>query len=156
MQIETTETTEDRRFTVATADTKSKKLGRKGVTSLSRLAILLEKITSTSSMTQREIADAVGFKNQNMITMIKQGDAKLPLDRVPAMAGALGVDPLMLFNLALEQFYTADAIKDLQGILPPALSAPEKELIDLVREAGKKGKGLSADRLQQVRELLQG
>jgi transcriptional regulator with XRE-family HTH domain len=150
------ETNEDRRFTVAPADTKSKKLGRKNVTELSRLAILLEKHTASSGKTQRQIADAVGFNNQNMITMIKQGDAKLPLDRVPAMAHVLGVDPLMLFNMAIEQFYTPDAVKALQDIIPPALSVAERALIDVVREAGKKGKQLTAERIDKIRELLEG
>lgn len=149
MQTETQTTS--RGINVATETTKARKVGLANRDKLSRVAILLEKHTSTSSMTQRQIADAVGFKNQNMITMIKQGDAKLPIDRVPAMARTLGIDPLHLFNMALEQFYTPDAIKDLQGILPPALSPPERELIDLVR---KKGKALTPERLQQIRDLL--
>lgn len=152
MQSETS--TESRGFHMASDDTKARKIGLKNKGKLSKIAILLEKHTSTSSMTQREIADAVGFKNQNMITMIKQGDAKLPIDRVPAMARVLGLDPLQLFNMALEQFYTPEAIKDLQAILPPVLSAPERELINLVREAGKNGKQLTLERLQQVRDIL--
>jgi transcriptional regulator with XRE-family HTH domain len=139
---------------VALADTKSKKLGRKNVNQLSRLALLLEKVTSTSNRTQREIAEEAGFKNQNMITMIKQGDAKLPLDRVPAMAHALRIEPLQLFNLALEQFYQDEALKELQAILPPALTPAEKELIDIVREAGKKGNALTPAHLEKIRELL--
>lgn len=37
--------------------------------------------------------------------MIKTGDAKLPLDRVPALAKALNVDAKHLFRLALDQHY---------------------------------------------------
>lgn len=145
---------QSRGTSVVTADTKSKKLGRKNTGELSRLALLLEKITSTSSMSQREIAEAAGFKNQNMITMLKQGDAKLSIDRVPAMAAALGVDPLHLFHLALEQFYSEETIKALKDILPPELTPAEKQLIDTVREAGKKGKALKPEHIEKIRELL--
>jgi transcriptional regulator with XRE-family HTH domain len=56
---------------------------------------------------QAEIASAAGFPNRNMLSMIKTGDAKLPLDRVPALAKALECDPAMLFKLAVEQQDTA-------------------------------------------------
>lgn len=52
---------------------------------------------------QREIALEAGFVNPNIISMIKAGSSKLALDRVPAMAKALDVDPKYLFTLALEQ-----------------------------------------------------
>ncbi|WP_328799879.1 hypothetical protein [Pseudoroseicyclus tamaricis] len=52
---------------------------------------------------QAEIARDAGFVNANMVTMIKQGSAKLALDRVPMLAAALEVDPRYLFRLALEQ-----------------------------------------------------
>ena len=35
---------------------------------------------------QAEIAEEAGFLNANMLTMLKQGATKLPLDRVPALA----------------------------------------------------------------------
>ena len=45
--------------------------------------------------TQAEIAEEAGFVNPNMVTMIKQGATKLPIDRVPALAKALEVDPAL-------------------------------------------------------------
>lgn len=54
---------------------------------------------------QREIAFEVGYDRPNNISMIKNGDTKLPLDKVPAFAKALGVDPKHLYRLALEQHY---------------------------------------------------
>ncbi|MFO1125927.1 MAG: hypothetical protein U1E25_12090 [Methylocystis sp.] len=38
--------------------------------------------------------------------MVKKGDTALPLDKVPAFAKALDVDPKHLFRLALEQNHT--------------------------------------------------
>ena len=53
--------------------------------------------------TQAEIAAEAGFINVNVLTMIKNGSNRLPLDRVPALAKALDSDPRRLFQLALEQ-----------------------------------------------------
>jgi transcriptional regulator with XRE-family HTH domain len=42
---------------------------------------------------QIEIATEAGFVNPNMLSLIKSGATKVPLDRVPALARALEVDP---------------------------------------------------------------
>lgn len=97
-----------------------------------RLAKLIDKAIDKSSKSQREIADAVGFKNSNMITMIKQGHAKLPLDRVPAMARVLGIDAGPLFQLALEQFYSKEAIRELDRVIITP-SDFERNLLNAVR-----------------------
>jgi hypothetical protein len=52
---------------------------------------------------QIEIATEAGFVNPNMVSLIKSGASKVPLDRVPALARALEVDPKLLFLMALEQ-----------------------------------------------------
>jgi hypothetical protein len=70
-----------------------------------RLAKYLEKriLELRPKKTQTAIANQVGFINPNMLAMIKAGTAKLPLDRVSALATALECDPVMLFQLAVEQ-----------------------------------------------------
>lgn len=66
---------------------------------------------------QRDIAREAGYKNQNMITMIKQGHAKAALDKVPTLGRALEVDPKEFVLLALEQFYSKDVINQLMADL---------------------------------------
>jgi transcriptional regulator with XRE-family HTH domain len=44
--------------------------------------------------TQAEIASEAGFANANMMTFLKNGRNKVPLDRVPSLAQALEVDPV--------------------------------------------------------------
>lgn len=136
------------------ADMKSPKLGRNGQP-LSRLALLVERITTTSSRSQREIADIAGFKNQNIITMIKQGESKLPLDRVPGMARALNVDPYELFQLALEQYYSHDVRAELLEIIPPALSKDERQVIDIIRQAQEKGAQLTPERVEAIQKVFE-
>ncbi|WP_065331639.1 helix-turn-helix domain-containing protein [Tritonibacter mobilis] len=53
--------------------------------------------------TQGEIAVEAGFANANMMTFLKNGRNKVPLDRVPSLAQALEVDPAYLMRLTLEQ-----------------------------------------------------
>lgn len=70
--------------------------------------------------TQNSIASEAGFVNPNMLTMIKVGRVKLPLDRVLALAKALECDPVMLFMMAFEQLGggTSElAIKQIFGTL---------------------------------------
>jgi len=52
---------------------------------------------------QLDIATEAGFVNPNMLSLIKSGATKVPLDRVPALARALEADPRFLFLMALEQ-----------------------------------------------------
>lgn len=79
---------------------------------LSRIATVvrdrIEELKGVKS--QLDIAREVGYQNQNMITMIKQGNAKVALDRVSALAKALDVNPREFTLLALQQFYSADTI----------------------------------------------
>ncbi len=51
---------------------------------------------------QNEIAEEAGFKNVNMLSMIKSGTSKLPLGRVVALALALDCDPKLFFRPAFE------------------------------------------------------
>ena len=52
---------------------------------------------------QAQIASEAGFVNANVLSMLKSGKTKLPLDRVPALAAALDCDPSRLFRMAVEQ-----------------------------------------------------
>ena len=83
--------------------------------------------------TQKEIANKAGYKNQNMISMIKQGDGKVSLDRVEDLADALEVDPKKLMILAMEQFYSPKLLGRMMKILGVeyhAVIAAEKEKVE--------------------------
>lgn len=69
--------------------------------------------------TQREIATEIGYDKPNMISMFKRGEARVPLDKIPLLAKALGVDPAHMFRLALEQYWPdrGDIIAKLFGRL---------------------------------------
>src|SRR5271156_1635106 len=55
--------------------------------------------------TQREIAQEACFELPDIISMFKRGETRVPLDRIPLLSKALGVDPAHMFRLALEQYW---------------------------------------------------
>ena len=85
---------------------------------------------------QREIAEIAGYSNQNMISMIKQGHTKVALDRAFLLAKALDADPVKVMRMALEQFYTPLAIRDLETALGTA-SRNEIRILEYIRELTK-------------------
>ncbi len=85
--------------------------------------------------TQSEIAAEAGFINANMLTMLKQGANKVPLDRVPALARALDCDPAWLLRLALEQGEGSTAAVAISEILGEPISQNERAWIHEIREA---------------------
>lgn len=87
-----------------------------------------------SSRTQREIAEAIGFGNPNIITMLKQGHTKVPLTRVGALARVLDIDPGYLMRMVLEEYMpdTWQAVEQSLGRM--LLSEDEERLVRVFRE----------------------
>lgn len=85
--------------------------------------------------TQAEIAEEAGFVNQNMITMLKKGSTKVPIDRVPALAKALESDPALLLRLALEQSEGSTAAAAIYEIIGQPISKNEMAWIVEIRDA---------------------
>lgn len=81
---------------------------RKTVASLSsnpRIHQFLTHHIEKSGLTQREIAKACGFGRPNMVSMLKTGDTRMPLERLGAMADVLKVDAYDLFVLWMKTYY---------------------------------------------------
>lgn len=71
-----------------------------------------------SGKTQRTIAEESGFDKPNIISMFKQGDAKIPISRIPALSRALGVDPRRFLAIAMEEYQP-----EVWGVLKSILGA---------------------------------
>ncbi len=102
-----------------------------------RLAKFIEKrvLELRPDKSQAEIAKAAGFLNPNMITMLKTGATKLPLDRVSSLAAALDCDPRLLFNLALEQMGGATTVRAIEEIFGTIVTRNEVAWIGEIRNA---------------------
>lgn len=82
---------------------------------------------------QKAIARDAGFESPNIITMIKQGQTKLPLDKIGPMASAVGADPMQLFRLCFAE-YLPETWAAIEGYFDTALSGDERVLIHAMRD----------------------
>ena len=85
--------------------------------------------------TQAEIASEAGFANANMMTFLKNGQNKVPLDRVPSLAKALEVDPAYLMRLALDQAVGETAAKAITEIFGTPATENEQGWLNELRDA---------------------
>lgn len=87
-----------------------------------------------SELTQREIADRVGFKHANIISMLKSGETRVPLDRIPALANTLGVDEREFLLLAIAEYHPGvhEVLVDVLGL---PLSDAELGILTMFRMA---------------------
>lgn len=72
-------------------------------------------------ISQTELAQRLGFKRPTMISMMKTGKARVPLDKVEKLAEAMDVDPSFLIILAVEQYFEGreDALRRIFGRVVP-------------------------------------
>ncbi len=54
-------------------------------------------------LTQRFVADRIGLATPDFVSLVEQGRRRLDLDRVPALATALGLEPRTLCAMALAE-----------------------------------------------------
>jgi len=101
----------------------------------SKVADYIAAAIEKSSKTQLEISAEAGFPRSSVLSMIKQGQTKMPMARIPQMAKALDVDAVEFFRLAMSEY-----MPELQRIADEMyarerLSAAEVELLQQVRKA---------------------
>lgn len=112
---------------------------------------------SVNGKTQADIAAEVGYDKPNMIAMWRNGSAKIPLDKVPAAAKALGIDPAFLFRLAMAQYWP-ELSKTIAQIFGTVLTKNETALIEKVREIMKDDEvpHLTRDMERKLKAVLTG
>ena len=83
---------------------------------------------------EREIAEEIGFHNPETIRRIKDGELRLPLDLVGAIAKALEVDAPYLANLWL-----ASHVPDGSDLVEPMMTPNETEILEIIRNVTEHG-----------------
>jgi hypothetical protein len=81
---------------------------------------------------QNIIAKEAGFEKPNIITMLKQGKTRLPLERVGPMAKALETDPVYLLQLCMKE-YTPETWNAIEPYLDSAMTEDERKLLCALR-----------------------
>jgi len=102
-----------------------------------RLAAFIEHriLQLSPRKSQRDIGLEAGFRNVNMLSMIKSGTTKLALDRVPALAKALDSDPRHLFLLALEQAGLKTTLAAVNDVFGTVVTRNEVAWLEELRDA---------------------
>ena len=88
----------------------------------------LERAINASDKTQTEIAMMCGYNNPNVITMIKRGSSRLPLDKVATIAQALDLDPAELMKEWIAT-YIPEAKRDMETHLLIDMTPEERSWI---------------------------
>lgn len=84
---------------------------------------------------QTQIAEEVGFEKPNVITMIKQGKTKVPLNKIGSMAKALEVDPVFFFRMVMNE-YMPDLMDMIAAITnQPVITRNEMDFIHVIRSS---------------------
>lgn len=98
----------------------------------SQVARFIQRRIEETGQKQTDIAFKVGFEKPNVITMIKQGKTRLPLDKVGLMANALETDPTQLFQLCMEEYLPA-TWKVIAPFMEGAMTKDELRLLNSLR-----------------------
>jgi hypothetical protein len=93
---------------------------------------LLGDLIAASGKTQRQIATEIGYEKPNVISMMKNGEMPVPIEKVPLFARALGVDARALLVRALRE-YDPDLYDTITGALGLLLTQNEQDLIRRLR-----------------------
>lgn len=81
---------------------------------------------------QNEIAEELGYERPNIITMFKKGQTKVPIEKVPALARAIGVDQAFLMRMAMYE-YMPETMKAIEQTFGTILTDNEEEIIAALR-----------------------
>lgn len=98
----------------------------------------LTKAIDASELIQREIADRIGMRNPNVISMMKQGIKRGPLNRIPALSETLEINVQTFLMTAIKEYHlgTHEVLVDVLGL---PLSETEMRLLDLLRTTEASG-----------------
>ena len=101
----------------------------------SKLAAFLDKrldeLKGTATLAQ--IANKMGYPRGHIISMFRADQAKVPLDKIPALAEALQVDVGHLMRLGLEQYWP-DKMGVITKVFSRIVTDNEFALIQEIRE----------------------
>lgn len=123
---------------------------------LPKVAQYLTAQIQISGLKQKDIADALGYTKPNIITMFKQGLTKLPIEKVGALAKVLGVDPVYLLRIVMNDYMpgTYNALISIFGQEP--ITENEREIIATIRlMSGGSNPELNDNARQKLSEFVQ-
>lgn len=98
------------------------------------VAQLIRERVAQVSKTPSRIADEVGLNSPNLLQLVCEGRAKLPVQHVQAVASALGIDPVHLMRLVVTEYLPGVWEVVEQALQGTALTTNERKLVDAYRQ----------------------
>ena len=117
---------------------------------LPKVAEYLDAQINLSGLKQKDIATALGYTKPNIVTMFKQGLTKLPIEKVGPFAKVLGVDPVHLLRIVMNDYMpdTYNAVVKMLGQEP--ITEHELAIVTAIRElTGGKNLEMRSDKSKQ-------
>jgi transcriptional regulator with XRE-family HTH domain len=104
-----------------------------------------------TDLTQKEIAEALGYDKSGVIAMIKAGKTKLPIPKAPALAKLLGLDPGE-FTCRVLDAYMPDLAETINDYVIGRYSDNEHKLVQRLRRVRPEGSDLklTADQTDRI------
>ena len=107
-------------------------------------------------LSQRDIATALGYRRANLISMLKAGDMSLPLEKVPALAKAIKVDPAHLLRLGLEEHWP-DQMRVINEVFGGVVTKNEMKLLEAFRSAThSRDPQPTREQVAQIQDIFRG
>lgn len=103
-------------------------------TSPTTLIDLMQAKQTALDLTDHALCAAVGFEREIVLGLIKAGTMRMPLNKVPALAAALELDPVELLKVALRESDPVLLQVIEEAFDPLCLTATEQNLIKHLRE----------------------
>ena len=121
-----------------------------------KVAAFVEQRVNRSKLSQKEMADICGFPTANMITMIKTGATKVPIEKIPKLARALDVDRVEFFDMVMRSYKPKEYNAILEIIGEPITEA-EHKVVNLLRRIIPEGNLVNNTNhyLDKIREALE-
>ena len=97
-------------------------------------ANFLSQAIEKSGLTQREISERAGFAKPNILSMMKRGETKVPIERIPALAEACGANARDFLRVAMQEYHP-DVWRVLGEVFDPQLTRRELDIIKMLNMA---------------------
>lgn len=98
------------------------------------VAQLIRQSMAQSERAPSQVGDEAGLSSTNLLQLVGEGRAKLPVQHVHAVAGALGIDPVYLMRLVVTEYLPGVWETVEQALQGTALTANERKLVDAYRQ----------------------
>lgn len=93
----------------------------------------IEDLINASNIKQKDMAEELGFDNQNIISMFKQGKTKIPLKKIPDFARIFRIDKKALLRRAMKE-YQPELLEVVEENFGDAITKNEKAILTELRK----------------------